>query len=160
MTGVQTCALPIYGQGILEGYVKKTIKFEERNTVDLKDLKGETTIFHYNQDGSIDVLVVSDKKYREAIRRTYKVTKPIVDIANRAGIHRDTIYALLNGDRVCGRTQYALSRVMQEVWHSPKSVDTYDVKTEMEKCKCNEPNTPLNLKTRWSNKLSTRVTQM
>ena len=39
----------------------------------------------------------------------------IVEIANRAGIHRDTIYALLNGDRVCGRTQYALSRVMREV---------------------------------------------
>jgi hypothetical protein len=71
------------GQGILDGYVKKTIKFEERNTVDLKDLKGETTIFHYNQDGSIDILVVSDKKYREAIRQTYKASKPIVDIANK-----------------------------------------------------------------------------
>ena len=39
----------------------------------------------------------------------------IVEIANRAGIHRDTIYALLNGDRVCGRTQYALSSVIREV---------------------------------------------
>ena len=39
----------------------------------------------------------------------------IVDIANRAGIHRDTIYAVLKGDRVCGRTQYALSRVMHEI---------------------------------------------
>jgi DNA-binding transcriptional regulator YhcF (GntR family) len=37
------------------------------------------------------------------------------ELANRAGIHRDTIYALLNGDRVCQRTQYALSRVLQEV---------------------------------------------
>ena len=36
-------------------------------------------------------------------------------IAKRAGIHRDTIYALLNGDRVCQRTQYALSRVLREV---------------------------------------------
>jgi len=72
------------GQGLLEGYVKKTIPFEERNTTDLKDLKGETTIFHYNKDGSIDVLVVKDKKQREAIRRTYQQTKPIVDIANTA----------------------------------------------------------------------------
>lgn len=39
----------------------------------------------------------------------------ITNIANRAGCHRDTIYALLNGDRVCQRTQYALSRVLQEV---------------------------------------------
>jgi len=27
-------------------------------------------------------------------------------------------------------------------WHSPKSVDKYDVKTEMEKCKCDEQNMP------------------
>ena len=39
----------------------------------------------------------------------------ITELANRAGIHRDTIYALLSGDRVCQRTQYALSRVLQEV---------------------------------------------
>ena len=39
----------------------------------------------------------------------------LTELANRAGIHRDTIYALLSGDRVCQRTQYALSRVLQEV---------------------------------------------
>ena len=39
----------------------------------------------------------------------------LTQLANRAGIHRDTVYALLNGDRVCQRTQYALSRVLQEV---------------------------------------------
>ena len=39
----------------------------------------------------------------------------LTELANRAGIHRDTIYALLNGDRVCQRTQYALSRVLDEV---------------------------------------------
>ena len=37
------------------------------------------------------------------------------ELANKAGIHRDTIYALLNGDRVSERTQYALSRVLCEV---------------------------------------------
>ena len=36
-------------------------------------------------------------------------------IAKRAGIHRDTIYVLLNGERVCQRTQYALSKVLQEL---------------------------------------------
>lgn len=39
----------------------------------------------------------------------------LTELANRAGVHRDTIYALLNGDRVCQRTQYALSRVLREV---------------------------------------------
>ena len=37
------------------------------------------------------------------------------ELAIRAGIHRDTIYSLLNGDRVSERTQYALSRVLREV---------------------------------------------
>jgi len=40
---------------------------------------------------------------------------PFTELANRAGVHRDTIYALLNGERVCQRTQYALSRVLREV---------------------------------------------
>jgi hypothetical protein len=67
----------------LAGYVKKTIKFEERDTVDLSDLKGETTIFHYNADGSIDVLVVADQNLRDSIRRTYKQINPLVDFANK-----------------------------------------------------------------------------
>lgn len=70
-------------QKILVGKIAKTIKFEDRDSVDLKEYKGETTIFHYNEDGSIDVLVVADKNLREAIRRTYKQTKPVVDIANK-----------------------------------------------------------------------------
>jgi hypothetical protein len=37
-------------------------------------------------------------------------------------------------------------------WHSPKSVDKYDVKTEMENCKCNVRNMPPSSKTRQSNK--------
>jgi hypothetical protein len=72
-----------YGQNALEGYVLRTIKFEERNTVDLADLKGETTIFHYNEDGSIDILVVTQKNLRDSIRRTYKDTNVFVDMANK-----------------------------------------------------------------------------
>ena len=67
----------------LAGSIKKTIKFEERETVDLSDLKGETTIFHYNDDGSIDVLVVSDKNLRDSIRRTYEKSNPLVEFANK-----------------------------------------------------------------------------
>ena len=39
----------------------------------------------------------------------------ITELAKRACIHRDTIYAVMNGDRVCERTQFALSMVLREV---------------------------------------------
>ena len=39
----------------------------------------------------------------------------ITEIAQRAGIHRDTIYALLSGERISPRSQYALSRVISEL---------------------------------------------
>jgi hypothetical protein len=39
----------------------------------------------------------------------------ITEIANRAGVHRDTVYACINGDRINGRTQYALSKVLEEI---------------------------------------------
>jgi hypothetical protein len=71
------------GNTNLKGYIKRTIKFEERDTVDLSDLKGETTIFHYNEDGSIDVLVVSDQNLRDSIRRTYKKINPILEFSNK-----------------------------------------------------------------------------
>jgi hypothetical protein len=59
------------------------VTFEQRRNDDfIKSLPRENTIFHYNEDGSIDVLEISDRKLREAIRRTYKDTNPLVDIAN------------------------------------------------------------------------------
>lgn len=72
------------GKKLLEGKVVQTIKFEDRyNTEDiLKDVKRENTIFHYKEDGSIDVIEINDKKLREAIRRTYKDSNPMVDVAN------------------------------------------------------------------------------
>jgi hypothetical protein len=39
----------------------------------------------------------------------------IEKIAQRAGLHRDTIYSLLSGARISVRSQYALSRVILEV---------------------------------------------
>jgi hypothetical protein len=73
------------GKQVLAGYIKKTLTFaERRDSKEIDKLKGENTLFHYNEDGSIDVLVVQNKEQREAIRRTYKDTKPFVDYANRA----------------------------------------------------------------------------
>ena len=71
------------GQGHLDGKVALHIPFEERDTVDLGKYKGETTIFHYNNDGSIDILVVTDPKMRNAIRRSYKRINPLIELANK-----------------------------------------------------------------------------
>ena len=71
------------GQGLIEGRVKMRITFEQRQDESiLKSLPRDNTVFHYNPDGSIDVLEINDKSLREAIRRTYKNTNPLVDIAN------------------------------------------------------------------------------
>ena len=39
----------------------------------------------------------------------------VQEIANRAGLHRDTVNALMAGDHVETRTQYGLSRVIREI---------------------------------------------
>jgi hypothetical protein len=72
------------GKKLLEGSVVQTIKFEDRYNTDniLKDVKRENTVFHYKEDGSIDIIEINDKKLREAIRRTYKDSNPMVDVAN------------------------------------------------------------------------------
>jgi hypothetical protein len=71
------------GQGLLAGSVLMNVKFEQRSDSNfLKALPRENTIFHYNEDGSIDVIEINDKKLRESIRRTYKDTHPLVNYAN------------------------------------------------------------------------------
>jgi predicted transcriptional regulator len=45
----------------------------------------------------------------------------MTDIANRAGIHRDTVYSVLQGNRINERTQYALSRVLEEIQEECKN---------------------------------------
>lgn len=69
---------------ILMGKVKDTIKFEDRflGNLDKKDIGGNNKIFHYNADGTIDVIELNNEKQREAIRRTYRTTQPLIDIAN------------------------------------------------------------------------------
>ena len=70
------------GKKVIEGKVKDTIKFEDRNKVDLSELKGESVIFHYNEDGSIDILQIADEKMRDSIRRTYSKINGLVNMAN------------------------------------------------------------------------------
>ena len=71
------------GQGLLEGEVIKTLSFQDRQDENvLKALPRENTIFHYNPDGSIDVIAIRDRAQREAIRRTYRDTNSLVNFAN------------------------------------------------------------------------------
>ena len=69
---------------IVNGKTIKTIKFEDRylNKVDKKTLGGPNKIFHYNADGTIDIIQINDKQQSEAIRRSYRVSQPLLDYAN------------------------------------------------------------------------------
>ena len=40
---------------------------------------------------------------------------PLTEVARRAGVHRDTVYSCMAGDRINLRSQYALSRVVTEL---------------------------------------------
>ena len=68
--------------GSIPGKVVKTIKFEERNTTDLSQFKGGANIFHYNPDGSIDILRISDPKILNALRYSFRDASPMLDFAN------------------------------------------------------------------------------
>jgi hypothetical protein len=70
------------GTGIIRGEIARHIKFEERETVDLAKYKGGSNIFHYNPDGSIDIIRIHDKKMLDALRYSFKNENPLLDLAN------------------------------------------------------------------------------
>jgi hypothetical protein len=62
------------------------VSFEDRANDDvLAKLKGETKIFHYMPDGKVAIIQIDDKQQREAIRRTYRETNPLLDMATNLG---------------------------------------------------------------------------
>ena len=77
--------------GTLKGSVMKFgdkdyVSFEDRANDDvLAKLKGETKIFHYMPDGKVAIIQIDDKQQREAIRRTYRETNPLLDMATNLG---------------------------------------------------------------------------
>lgn len=66
----------------VKGLNGSPIEFADRNKIDLGELAGKTTIFHYNENGSIDVLQVYSEAERNAIRRAYQQTNPLMDMLN------------------------------------------------------------------------------
>jgi hypothetical protein len=71
-------------QKLLDGKKLKTVEFEDRYEVSQDELltRGENTFFHYNPNGSIDIYSISDPKIREAIRRSYRASQPLLDAIN------------------------------------------------------------------------------
>jgi hypothetical protein len=83
--GISQTVKNAINQKLIAGRKLKTIKFEDRYKMDADQTlkaKGETTFFHYNPDGSIEIYEISDKRLREAIRRTYRTSQPLLDAAN------------------------------------------------------------------------------
>jgi hypothetical protein len=80
-------------QGYLKGEVNASeitgkkgapVSFEDRFILgkSIQELKKSTNIFHYNNDGTIDVISLTDPEQREAIRRTFQEAHPFVDMLN------------------------------------------------------------------------------
>ena len=72
-------------QKLLAGKIADTISFGDRymsQKIEKLKAKGESIMFHYNPDGSIDILQVYDKNKLEAIRRTYQKSQPLIDALN------------------------------------------------------------------------------
>jgi len=68
----------IPGKRIAVVQFKDRYKVGEDNTLPT----GENTFFHYNPDGSIEIYSIENEKLREAIRRTYRTSQPLLDAAN------------------------------------------------------------------------------
>jgi hypothetical protein len=70
-------------QKLINGSVSKKVPFEDRDKKDFIDsLKRERTVFHFNDDGSLQVLEISDPQLRESIRRTFESSNSLVTSAN------------------------------------------------------------------------------
>jgi hypothetical protein len=71
------------GTGVIEdGEVVAHIEFAERNTVDLTEFKGDSNIFVYNPDGSIDIVKIRDPKLIDALRYSFRDAAPTLDMLN------------------------------------------------------------------------------
>jgi hypothetical protein len=70
-------------QKLINGKVGAKVPFEDRDKKDFIDsLNRERTVFHFNDDGSLQVLEISDPTLRESIRRTFESSNTLVTAAN------------------------------------------------------------------------------
>ena len=69
-------------QGHIPGTVSKPIPFENRDE-EIQDAAKKNAVFHYNKDGSVEVIRINDQTMLEAIRRTYEDTSWVNSVANK-----------------------------------------------------------------------------
>ena len=62
--------------------VVENIPFAERTVANLQKYKGGPYIFHYNKDGSVDIIKIAEPKLLNAIRYTFRDASPMLDMAN------------------------------------------------------------------------------
>ena len=67
---------------LLLGEIVKTIPFADRYKAALEAYSGPEYVYHYNADGSVDIIKLKDKEQREAIKRTYQESQPLIDALN------------------------------------------------------------------------------
>ena len=79
--------------GIIQGEVLPgKIEFADRRSIsnltiknkEGKDVRvgGENFIYHYNKDGSIQIIQLTNQEQRQAIKRTYEAANPLIDKLN------------------------------------------------------------------------------
>lgn len=61
------------------------------------------------------------------------------ELASLAGVHRDTLYSLMAGERVNERSQFAISKALKEVmeskWNQPSRLLSIDLGSDGPKIK-------------------------
>jgi hypothetical protein len=70
-------------QGYLSGVVnegEKGIPFDANRTENIKKQRGQNNIFHYEPNGDITVIELTNREQREAIRNTFKEDHPFISI--------------------------------------------------------------------------------
>jgi len=69
---------------VLQGNIKAKVSFDERfrGGVKIQEMLGQNDILHYDKDGSIYIVEITDKNQMESLRRTYRESSPILDFIN------------------------------------------------------------------------------
>jgi len=69
-------------RGEIIGHVTFMERESNPSAMDMYKGANKQTIFHYNHDGSIDIIRIGDPKLLDAMRQTFKDDSPIIDFAN------------------------------------------------------------------------------
>lgn len=70
-------------QGYLKGNVnegEKGIPFDANRSENIKKQRGQNNVFHYEPNGDITVIELTDKEQRESIRNTFKEDHPFISM--------------------------------------------------------------------------------